>query len=62
MKISLFLESKTAIMSNVKDLIGVNTFERPMNSTNPGFFGGLPADAMHDVLEGVLQYSVKELI
>ena len=54
MKISLFLESKTAIMSNVKDLIGVNTFERPMNSTNPGF--------LHDVLQGVLQYSVKELI
>lgn len=24
--------------------------------------GGLPADAMHDVLEGVLQYGVKELI
>ena len=44
MKISLFLEQKTVIMSNVKDLIGVNTFERPMDSTNlqfrtnPGFF------------------------
>ena len=24
--------------------------------------GGLPADAMHDVLEGVLQYIVKELL
>lgn len=24
--------------------------------------GGLPADAMHDVLEGVLQYHTKELL
>ena len=37
MKISLFLEQKTVIMSNVKDLIGVNTFERPMDSTNLQF-------------------------
>lgn len=37
MKISLFLEQKTVIMSNVKDLIGVNTFERPMDSTNLPF-------------------------
>ena len=32
---------------------------------NSRFFhviGGLPADAMHDVLEGVLQYHTKELL
>ena len=24
--------------------------------------GGLPADAMHDILEGVLQYTIKEVL
>jgi hypothetical protein len=24
--------------------------------------GGMPADAMHDILEGVLQYTIKEIL
>ncbi len=41
---------------------GLNRRSGLNNSRYYHVVGGLPADAMHDVLEGVLQYHTKELL
>lgn len=41
---------------------GINKFSLLNNSRYYHVIGGLPCDAMHDILEGVLQYVVKELL
>jgi hypothetical protein len=41
---------------------GVNFASALCNSRYFHVIGGLPGDAMHDVLEGVLQYECKEVI
>jgi len=41
---------------------GVNFASALCNSRYFHVIGGLPGDAMHDVLEGVLQYECKELL
>jgi hypothetical protein len=45
-----------------KKTYGLNEFSLLNTSRYYHVIGGLPADAMHDVLEGVLQYIVKELL
>lgn len=41
---------------------GINRRSILTNSLYYHVIGGMPGDAMHDVLEGVLQYEVKELL
>ncbi|XP_046863109.1 uncharacterized protein LOC124456810 isoform X2 [Xenia sp. Carnegie-2017] len=45
-----------------KKTYGLNQFSLLNNSKYYHVIGGLPPDAMHDILEGVLQYIVKELL
>ena len=54
----------TRIMNNdhYKKTYGLNCRSLLNNSRYYHVIGGLPGDAMHDILEGVLQYIVKELL
>ena len=45
-----------------KKTYGLNQFSLLNTSNYYHVIGGLPPDAMHDVLEGVLQYLIKELL
>lgn len=43
-------------------IYGINRRSSLCNSRYFHVIGGLPADAMHDILEGVLQYECKEML
>ena len=45
-----------------KKTYGLNKFSLLNTSRYYHVVGGLPPDAMHDILEGVLQYVIKELL
>ncbi|KAK3713578.1 hypothetical protein QZH41_007689 [Actinostola sp. cb2023] len=45
-----------------KKVYGINRYSSLNNSRFYHIIGSLPADAMHDILEGIYQYEVKELL
>ena len=70
MKTVLFFEKEKVLRNSVKDWFRANTLKKYglnnhsilNDSRYYHVVGGLPADAMHDILEGVLHYTVKEVL
>ena len=65
----LFFEKGKVMKNNVKDWFRVNPFRKHglnncvlNDSKYYHVVGGLPADAMHDILERVPHYTVKEVL